>query len=89
MTKSLSLDLRERVVAAVDGGMSWSQAAKRFDVGVASAIRWCQRVRETGSAKVAQQGGDRSSERIKAERDLTRLVLHTGAYDRPPTSGPI
>ena len=70
MTKPLSLDLRERVVAAVDDGMSRRQAAERFGVGVASAIRWCQRARETGSPEAAPQGGDRRSERIEAERDL-------------------
>jgi len=70
MTKPLSLDLREGVVAAVDDGVSGRQAGERFGVGVASAIRWCQRARETGSPKAAPQGGDRRSERIEAEHDL-------------------
>lgn len=70
MTKPLSLDLRERVVAAVDDGMSHRQAAERFGVGVASAIRWCQRARVSGSPEAAPQGGDRRSQRIEAERNL-------------------
>lgn len=65
MTKPLSLDLRERVVAAVDDGTSRRQAAERFGVGVASAIRWCKRARDTGSPKAAPQGGDRRSGRIE------------------------
>jgi len=79
MTKPLSLDLRERVVAAVDGGMSRRQAAERFGVGIASAIRWCQRARETGTPEPAPQGGDRRSHRIEAERDLILgIVDRTG-----------
>ena len=75
MTKPLSLDLRERVVAAVNDGMSRRQAAERFGVGVASAIRWCQRARESVSPKPAPQGGDRRSQRIEAERDLILGII--------------
>ena len=39
MPRLLSQDLRERVVASVDAGMSCRQAAKRFGVSAASAIR--------------------------------------------------
>ena len=42
MSQGLSLDLRERVVAAIAGGMSCRQAALRFGVSAASAIRWRQ-----------------------------------------------
>ena len=41
--KTLSLDLRERVVSAVAAGMSRRQAAERFGVSAASAVRWCAR----------------------------------------------
>lgn len=79
MTKALSLDLRERVVAAVEGGLSCRQAAERFGVGAASAIRWCQRARETGTPKSSPQGGDRRSQRIEAARDLIiGIVDRTG-----------
>ncbi|MFN3677012.1 MAG: IS630 family transposase, partial [Sphingomonas pseudosanguinis] len=40
MPRVLSQDLRERVVAAIDGGMSCRAAATRFGVSAASAIRW-------------------------------------------------
>jgi hypothetical protein len=40
MPKPLSLDLRSRVLAAVDGGLSCCQAAERFGVSASSAIRW-------------------------------------------------
>ena len=44
-----SLDLRERVVAAVAGGMSRAEAARRFEVSHSSSIRWTQRATATGS----------------------------------------
>jgi len=57
MAKPYSMDLRERVVAAVAGGMSCHAAAKRFGVAASSAIKWVRRVRETGSAAPGQMGG--------------------------------
>jgi transposase len=50
MTRALSLDLRERVVAAMADGASCREAAKTFSVSVASAARWSKRARDTGSA---------------------------------------
>lgn len=41
--------LRARVIKAVEKGSSARQAGERFDVGVATAIRWVRRWRETGS----------------------------------------
>ena len=45
---SYSLDLRERVVAATQHGMTVPQAAAVFAVSVATIERWCRRARETG-----------------------------------------
>ncbi|WP_394091070.1 IS630 family transposase, partial [Xanthobacter autotrophicus] len=78
MARTLSLDLRERVVAAVEGGMSRRQAASRFGVSIASAVRWCARVRETGSVAAKPRGGDTLSARIEAQADLIlKLVEET------------
>ena len=55
--KTLSLDLRERVVSAVAAGMSRRQAAERFGVSAASAVRWCAREKETGSPAARPRGG--------------------------------
>lgn len=68
--KTLSLDLRERVVAAVSGGMSRRQAAERFGVSAASAVRWCAREKETGSPAARKRGGDRWSARIDTHKGL-------------------
>lgn len=70
MSKALSVDLRERVVAAVAEGASCHAAAARFGVSIASAIRWCARERETGSVAPKALGGDRRSGRIEAHAPL-------------------
>lgn len=87
--KPLSLDLRERVVAAVSGGMSRRQAAERFGVSAASSIRWCQRQKETGSPASYKRGGDRWSARINAHKSLILVSIRrrpqgpSGATTRP------
>ena len=67
MSKSLSVDLRERVIAVIDGGLSRRQAAARFGVSVSSAIRWHTLARRSGNATPKRQGGDRRSGRIEAQ----------------------
>lgn len=57
MGKPYSLDLRKRVVAAIEGGMSRNRAAKQFGVAISTAIGWMQRLDETGSVAPGQMGG--------------------------------
>jgi putative transposase len=58
MAKPYSMDLRERVVAAVEtGGMSRNRAAAHFDVAISTVVKWMQRVRKTGSVAPGQMGG--------------------------------
>lgn len=52
-----SLDLRERVVAAVASGMSRHAAAKQYRVSLSSAIRWVARATQTGSPAALPMGG--------------------------------
>ncbi len=60
MGKPYSIDLRERVVAAVEtGGMSCHRAAAHFGVSISAAINWVQRLRETGSVAPGKMGGHR------------------------------
>ncbi|MGB8385281.1 MAG: IS630 family transposase [Dermatophilaceae bacterium] len=73
--KTLSLDLRERVVSAVAAGMSRRQAAERFGVSAASAVRWCAREKETGSPAARPRGGDRWSARIDAHFRLIASLV--------------
>jgi len=67
MGRGLSQDLRDRVVAAVAGGVSCRQAALRFGVSAASAIRWRQLALAHGTPAAKAQGGDRRSARIEAQ----------------------
>jgi len=58
MARPCSLDLRERVVAAVEvEGMSRNQAAARFGVAPSSAIKWVALFRATGSVAPGKMGG--------------------------------
>lgn len=77
MAKSVSADLRTRVIAAVDGGLSRRAAAARFGVAAASAVRWVREWRETGAACARQQGGDRRSHRIEAYREIILTAIES------------
>lgn len=64
MTKPLSLDLRRRVVDAVDAGMSRRAAASRFGISPSAAVKWHRLWRETGAVAPSAQGGNTRSGRI-------------------------
>ena len=98
MVKSLSDDLRVRVVEAVEAGASRRQAAARFGVSVSSAIRWVRRWRDRGEVRARPQGGDRRSGRIEAQAgfllgqvdqrpDVTLAELQTLLHERGVTVG--
>lgn len=81
MSRAYSIDLRERVAAAMAAGLSARAAAFQFGVSVASAVRWSQRQRRTGGVAPGKLGGHRKPvllperewllARIAAEPDLT------------------
>ena len=75
MPKPLSFDLRSRVLAAIDAGLSRRQAAERFGVSASSAIRWDALRRAGGDARPKPQGGDRLSHRTEAHADLIHAAL--------------
>lgn len=75
MARTLSQDLRDRVIAAIDGGLSCRAAADRFGVSASSAIRWRQRALEHGEAVAKPRGGDRHSGRIEAHGGFIRGLL--------------
>ena len=92
MAKPYSEDLRKRVVAAVDGGLSRHQAAGLFDVAVSTVVHWVRRWRETGSIAAKPMGGDHRSllagerswllERIEAVPDLTLEEIRSELRER-------
>lgn len=75
MSKALSVDLRERVVAAVAAGASCRAAAARFGISASSAIRWWAMAREAGSVAPGPLGGDRRSARLEAHAALILGLL--------------
>jgi transposase len=74
MGRAYSADLRGRVIGAVETGMSARAAADRFGIGVATAIRWVRRWRETGE-RVARRQGHPGRSKLDAHEDfLLRLI---------------
>jgi len=55
--KAYSCDLRERVIEAVAAACRGARGAERFEVSVASAIKWLQRWRADNSAAAKSRGG--------------------------------
>ena len=92
MARAYSLDLRERVVAAVAAGQSCRSVAKTFMVSVASVVKWSQRHRAVGSPAALKVGGRRPYlvarerdwvlARIAEKPDLTLRALLKELADR-------
>ncbi|MDF2598960.1 MAG: transposase [Methylobacterium brachiatum] len=82
MSSALSVDLRERVVHAVEAGASRHKAAERFGVSLASASRWCGQFVREGQVAPKPMGGDQRSHRIEAHADLilTLYEAQPGIY---------
>jgi transposase len=86
MARPLSLDLRERIIGAVAGGLSRRAAAERFQTSVSCVIKLVQRWQETGSAAPAPMGGYKEyalaeheglvRQLYEAQPDLTLDELH-------------
>ena len=74
MARAYGLDLRRRVVEAIDGGMSARGAAARYSVGASTAITWHQRWREAGSLEPGRQGKPPGSKLDAHESFILALV---------------
>jgi transposase len=79
MTKPLSLDLRRRIIRAVEEeGMTCRAAATRFSVAPSTVIELMRQWKETGSCEARPQGGDRRSGRVEAHAaQILALVEET------------
>jgi transposase len=85
MARAYSQDLRDRVIDAALAGMAARQAAVRFGVGIATAIVWVRRARESGERKARRQGQPRRSkldphrafllDLIEAKDDITLVEM--------------
>lgn len=56
MSRAYSVDLRRRVIEAVQGGLSAHQAAERFAIGHSTAVLWVRRFREYGERGPRKMG---------------------------------
>jgi transposase len=77
MPAPMSMDLRLRLVRAVERGSSIRAAARRFAVSPSAAIKLMQRVRTTGSAAPARYGGHRRPLLEPYEAELRGLIEAT------------
>jgi len=68
--------LRDRVVVAIESGMSCRQAALRLGASASSAIRWRTLARRKGDVRPGPLGGDRRSGRVEAHAPLILGLLH-------------
>jgi transposase len=69
MARAYSQDLRDRVIDAAVAGLPIRQAAVRFGVGIATAILWVRRARESGERRARRQGQPRRS-KLDLHRDF-------------------
>src|SRR3954467_4451474 len=88
--RAYSMDLRERIVAAVDAGLTQAQAAERFGVSLRTVERYLSRRRRSGSlAAPGQRQGPEPTvrralqawlpARLDAAADAT-LAEHVAAF---------
>ena len=56
MTRSLSPDIRGRVIAAISEGLSTRQAARQFRIGISTAGTWYRRFLQTGETAARKRG---------------------------------
>jgi transposase len=92
MARAYSLDLRDRVVAAVETGTPCRAVAATFGISTASVVKWSQRFRVSGSAAAKTMGGKRPFAladerdwllgRITEKPDITLRALVAELADR-------
>lgn len=93
MARPLSLDLRERIAAALAEGATTRAVAKRFGVSVATAVRIGQKQRAGSGLGPGKIGGHRPfilgpettdwlHQRLTEKRDLTMKALAAELADR-------
>ena len=73
MPRPCSLDLRMRVLREVEAGASRREAAECVEVSASSAIKWMQRLNETGSIAAKPSGGSISP--LEAHADVLLALI--------------
>ena len=86
MGKPYSIDLRERVQGAVEGGQSRRGAARHYEVSASFAVKLADRVSRTGSAEPARQGhiadryGSLFRRRLWSAERLSERAMRCGSF---------
>lgn len=76
MAGAYSIDLRVRVIEAIEGGLSTRQAAVRFAIGIATAGAWHRLWRETGDVKPGRLGNPGGS-KLDPHKDFILELIGT------------
>lgn len=76
MGRPLSMDLRERVLAAIEAGETRQSVADRFAIDISSVGRYIRRKRDTGSLEPGKMGGHRKPRLAEHEALVRELVQH-------------
>jgi transposase len=76
--RAYSEDLRKKIVAAIERGMSKAQAARLFDVSLSSVKRYSRTARQGGSLEPRKSPG-----RPHKIDDKAQLLLEKDVEERP------
>src|SRR5215217_6716725 len=76
--RAYSEDLRKKVVAAIERGMSKAQAARLFDVSLSSVKRYSRMAREGGSLEPRKSPG-----RPRKADEKAQVLLEADVKERP------
>jgi putative transposase len=74
MPRPLSNDLRERIVRAVEGGLSRNAAAKKYEVSISAVVKLMQRWAATQECKPRPVGGYRGHKLSPHEDVILEIV---------------
>ncbi len=74
MARSYGTDLRQRVIDAIEAGLSTRAAARRFSIGESTAGAWHRRWRKTGSVEPGRRGNQGGSVLDAHEAFLSGLI---------------
>jgi transposase len=72
--RACSLDLRERLIDAVEAGSSARAAARRLQVSASTAVKWARRKRQTGGVEAKPMRGHPPAKLAPHKDRLLRLV---------------
>jgi len=72
--RAYAIELRERLVRTVEGGMSVRQAACQLMIDYSCALKWMRQFRRKGNVQPKRQGGYRKSVLLAHRRGLLQYI---------------